>query len=97
MVKSAWVELINEKQIEINCTVSLCAALYDDNEMTLLTQPCFMEKSAEKEYPMVIVTLKKEETLWDLAKRYKTTQDHIRDANQLEEEPAAGKRLLIIK
>ena len=97
VVKSAWVELINEKQIEINCTVSLCAALYDDNEMTLLTQPCFMEKSAEKEYPMVIVTLKKEETLWDLAKRYKTTQDHIRDANQLEEEPAAGRRLLIIK
>ena len=97
MVKSAWVELINEKQIEINCTVSLCAALYDDDEMALLNQPCFMEKSAEKQYPMVIVTLKKDETLWDLAKRYKTTQAHIRDANQLEEEPTEGKRLLIIK
>lgn len=46
---------------------------------------------------MVIVTLKKDETLWDLAKRYKTTQAHIRDANQLEEEPTEGKRLLIIK
>lgn len=97
VVKSAWVELINEKQIEINCTVSLCAALYDDDEMALLNQPCFMEKSAEKQYPMVIVTLKKDETLWDLAKRYKTTQAHIRDANQLEEEPTEGKRLLIIK
>ncbi len=97
MVKSAWVELINEKQIEINCTILLCVELYDEKEVALLTQPCFAEKHAEKEYPMVIVTMKKGESLWELAKRYRTTEEHIKIANQLEEEPEVGKRLLIMK
>lgn len=97
VLKSAWVELINEKQLEINCTISLSVELYTGGEITLLEQPCFADKPQEKEYPMVIVTMKKGESLWELAKRYRTTEDHIRMANQLEEEPEAGTRLLIIK
>lgn len=46
---------------------------------------------------MAIVTLKKEETLWDLAKRYHTTEAHIRSANNLEETPEENRRLLIVK
>lgn len=97
VIKNAWVELINEKQIEINCTVLLCVELYTGGEITLLEQPCFTDKPEGKEYPMVIVTMKKGESLWELAKRYRTTEEHIRLANQLEEEPEPGTRLLIIK
>lgn len=97
IMKSVWAELINEKQIEINCVILLCVDLYDDSEVILLEQPCFGEQPSEKEYPMAIVTLKKEETLWDLAKRYHTTEAHIRSANNLEETPEENRRLLIVK
>ena len=46
---------------------------------------------------MVIVTMKSTESLWELAKRYRTTEEQIREANQLEDMPKAGQRLLIIK
>lgn len=97
VVKTAWVELINEKQIEINCVIGLYVELYNNSEITLLEQPCFTEQTAEKEYPMVVVTMKKGETLWDLAKRYRTTETSIRIANSLEDEAQPGQRLLIIR
>ena len=97
LIKSAWVELINEKQIEINCTIMLGVETYDEGEVVLLEKPHFVDKPKEKEYPMVIVTMKQGETLWELAKRYRTTEDHIRTANNLEEEPECGQRLLIVK
>lgn len=97
VVKSAWVELINEKQIEVNCAVSLSVELCSDDEVTLLEQPYFTDKAAEKEYPMVVVTMNKGDSLWELAKKYRTTENHIRAANSLEDEPETGRRLLIIK
>ena len=97
LIKSAWVELINEKQIEINCTIMLGVETYDEGEVVLLEKPHFVDKPKEKEYPMVIVTMKQGETLWELAKRYRTTEDHIRTANILEVEPECGQRLLIVK
>ena len=51
---------------------------YDEGEVVLLEKPHFVDKPKEKEYPMVIVTMKQGETLWELAKRYRTTEDHIR-------------------
>lgn len=97
VVKTARAELINEKQIEINCVICLNMELYDDSEITLLEQPCFAEQTAEKEYPMIVVTMKNGETLWELAKRYRTTEANIRTANSLEDEPLPGQRLLIIR
>lgn len=97
LVKSASAELISEKQIEVICTVCIQAEIYEDCEVILLEQPCFSEKTGQKEYPMVIVTLKKGESIWDLAKRYRTTEAHIRAANRLEEEPQAGTRLLVTR
>ena len=67
LIKSAWVELINEKQIEINCTIMLGVETYDEGEVVLLEKPHFVDKPKEKEYPMVIVTMKQGETLWELA------------------------------
>ena len=96
-VKSATAELIGEKQIEVICTVFVQAEIYEDCEIIMLEQPCFSEKTGEKEYPMVIVTLKKGETIWDLAKRYRTTEAHIRTANRLETAPEAGTRLLVTR
>lgn len=96
-VKSAWVEIINEKQIEVNCSVMLCVETMDDCRIALLENPRFSDKTRDKEYPMVIATVQDGENLWQLAKKYKTTENHIKIANKLENEPEKGRKLLIIK
>lgn len=97
LIKSAWVEFINEKQIEVNVAILLCVQTCKEEQVVMLESPRFVETVREKEYPMVIVTMKPGECLWDLAKRYRTTEGHLRIANNLDGEPESGRRLLIVK
>ena len=97
LIKNAWVEFINEKQIEVNVVLLLCVQTCREEQITMMENPRFEEAVREKEYPMVIVTMKQGQCLWDLAKRYRTTEEHLRMANRLEAEPEPGRRLLIVK
>ena len=97
LVKNAWVEFINEKQIEVNVVLLLCVQTCREEQIVMMENPRFEEVVREKEYPMVIVTMKQGQCLWDLAKRYRTTEEHLRIANCLEAEPEPGRRLLIVK
>lgn len=97
LIKNAWVEFINEKQIEVNAVILLCVQTSREEQITMMENPRFEEAIREKEYPMVIVTMKQGQCLWDLAKRYRTTEEHLRMANRLEGEPEPGRKLLIVK
>lgn len=97
LIKNAWVEFINEKQIEVNVVLLLCVQTCREEQITMMENPRFEETVREKEYPMVIVTAKQGQCLWDLAKRYRTTEEHLRMANRLEGEPEPGRKLLIVK
>ena len=97
LVKNCIVSLINEKQLELNCTLLLCCESYEEKRLALLEEPGFSTAQGEKEYPMVVTMLKPGETLWDLAKRYRTTETQIRTANRMEGEPEPGQKLLVIK
>lgn len=97
LIKTVSAELINDKQIELSASLLIGVETYSEEELTLIENPHFDEQSARQEYPMVIAVMKEGESLWDLAKRYRTTENHIRLANKLESEPKAGRRLLIVK
>lgn len=96
-VKSAWTELINEKQMEINVSVILTVEVISGQEMILLSDPHFEEGEQRRDYPMAVVGMGNGETLWDMAKRYRTTEENIRTANRLEGEPRPGQRILIVR
>lgn len=54
-------------------------------------------EAAEEEMPsLVLRRMASEETLWDLAKQYRTDEAAIRSANQLEEGEAIPERMLLI-
>jgi len=97
MVKHCVVTLINEKQLELNYTLLLQCESYEELKLTLLEEPGFTTGTAEREFPMAVTVLKAGESLWDLAKRYRTTEKQIRDVNRLTEEPKPGKKLLMMK
>lgn len=97
VVRSAWAEMISEKQAEINCSILLLAETFETGEIIRIENPRFVDGACSKQYPMVIVSVEKGDTLWGLAKKYKTTEEDIRKANRLEGEPEIGSRLLMIK
>lgn len=97
VLKSCSISLINEKQLELNYTLLLCCDSYEEKEIILLDAPGFIEGIREKEYPMAVVTMQEGECLWDLAKRYRTTEERIKEINRLDMQPVPGQKLLMVK
>ena len=57
-----------------------------------------MTGKSEAATPEWLVTVQEGESLWDVAKHFYTTEDSIREINQLEQdELAAGDILLVLK
>lgn len=97
-LKDLWAEKINPKQLEINvCVLSSCEIILQ-TPFKVLTNPAFVSSVSENHHlSMVIYICQGDETLWDIAKRFKTTVDSIKEVNEIEsDELSPGRKLLII-
>ena len=65
----------------------------------VLTNPAFEEStSKETMAPMVVYVAGKDDTLWSIAKKFKTSADSVSKLNELEDEGIVqGRKLLIIR
>ena len=69
----------------------------------VLTNPAFAEGgSTQRPAPMVIYIVKPEDRLWDIAKKYHTTVDSIKNGNHVLADRAServkrGDKLLLVK
>ena len=54
-------------------------------------------KKLQERPGIICYVVQPEDTLWDIAKKYYTTSEHIRNMNHLTEEIRAGQKLLIVK
>lgn len=97
VIKNCFVSLINETQMELNVSILLCCEIYHEKRFFLMTDPGFSMEPREKEFPMIITALKTGESLWDLAKRYRTTETRIREINGFETDPEPGRKILVMK
>lgn len=98
-IKDIWAEKINNKQLEFNAAVMVFAEVMRPAPFKTLTEPAFEESSLGNRIPpMVIYVCKKNDNLWQIAKRFKTTCDLIKSINELEtEELSENQKLLILK
>lgn len=88
-------------EIEIKCVIMLDCIVFDKIEKEILTGV------TEEEYDMELISkmpgivgyvVKKDDSLWSIAKKYYTTVDSIRKVNQLKgDEIKAGDMLLVVK
>lgn len=95
--KDFRVTFINDRQLELIGSVTFCCDGSKGEDLLLLENPSFFEGELEKGPSMVITVAEAGESLWSLAKRYRTTETKIREMNHMGEGPAAGQKLLIIK
>ena len=98
-IKDLWAEKINGKQIELNVTVMVSAELMRPLPFKVLENPAFEESSAKKETPrMVVYIAGPDDTLWSIAKKFKTTTESIERINNLDgSQITQGQKLLLLR
>ena len=98
-IKDLWAEKINGKQLEFNATVLVCGEIFRPTPFRVLTNPAFIESSACCQAPpMVVYICKPEDSLWQIAKKFKTTMNSIKQINNLDTDYLTNRqKLLIIK
>lgn len=98
-LKDIWAEKINGKQLEFNGTVLVCAQILRPAPFKVIKNPAFAEGTDScSGSSMVIYICKPKDTLWSIAKKFKTTMASIKAVNNLSDDHLSeGKKLLIVK
>ena len=100
-VKELWFDKINAKQVEVNANLCIYSSVYGQEKYQVIQKVCFLENAQEKSNRpgMVVYITKEGDSLWNIAKAYRTTVGMIMEINDLEEgQPICpGQKLLIVK
>ncbi len=98
-LKDSWAEKINGKQVEFNCTVVSLVDAMKNKQFSILTNPAFdLDVEEDGGCPMIIYSCKEGDSIWHIAKKFKTTTSAIMNINNMESENLKkSQRLLIIK
>ena len=97
--RDIWAEKINGKQLEFNAAIVVNAEIMKEEAFKVLANPAFEEStSKETMAPMTVYAAKQGDSLWSIAKRFKTSAETVSRLNQLDEEQLSeGRKLMIIR
>lgn len=100
-IKELWFDRINAKQIEVNANLFISSSVYGQDKYQVIQNVCFVESKEEPgtKPGMVVYITKNEDTLWNIAKKFRTTMEMITEINDLGEDQvlSQGMKLLIVK
>ncbi len=90
--------LTGEKSVEIRANIAISLKLITSHNIEVIESITASETAKQDRASIVICFVQRGDTLWDIAKRYKTTIEKIALANQLSEDAnIEGGKLLIPK
>ncbi|QHI72112.1 SPOCS domain-containing protein [Aminipila terrae] len=100
-IKELWFDRINAKQIEVNANLFISSSVYGQDKYQVIQNVAFVEPKEEPGIKpgMVVYITKNGDTLWNIAKKYRTTMEMITEINDLAEDQQlpSGMKLLIVK
>ncbi|QIB68127.1 DUF3794 domain-containing protein [Aminipila butyrica] len=100
-IKELWFDRINAKQIEVNANLFISSSVYGQDKYQVIQNVCFVEAKEDGGVKpgMVVYITKNDDTLWNIAKKYRTTMEMITEINDLSGEQTLpeGMKLLIVK
>lgn len=97
-IRNFWFSQINSRQIELNVTLNVTVWAFREEEFCTLENPGFAEDSEQQRLAsMAIYVVSHGDSLWDIAKRYKTDVSTLAETNGLDEDslPAVGSKIFI--
>lgn len=93
-------QMLSDTEGELRATVTMEAAVQRQEEAEIVTDAALMEEPCGEEMPgAVIYMVQKGDSLWKIAKKYRTTVEDIAAVNEIENPELIypGQKLLIIK
>ena len=99
-VKDFWFDEINSRQLEINVSIAISVWVSMQEFFDTLENFAFAEQdNPPKRISMALYTVGRGDTLWDIAKRYKSNAASLSELNQIDETKPLpeGMKLLISK
>jgi hypothetical protein len=100
VLKELWFDKINNKQIEVNAGILVNTAVSSQKKHQLVKNISFLESPQDSNpLPGIILYIAKTgDTIWKIAKKYRTTIDELKKINDLEigKEIKPGTKLLIV-
>ena len=100
IIKEFWYDEINSRQIEVNINTAINVWICRSHAFASVTGLCFMDSDeVSATAPMSIYVTGSGDTLWDIAKRYRSDADAIAVKNNLDQSKplSEGMKLLIMK
>ncbi|HHW57608.1 MAG TPA: DUF3794 domain-containing protein [Clostridia bacterium] len=97
-VSQSTYEVISMREIELKFAIESRVQILKEGELEVIVDLKEIEIPREEQnrHSIVIYILQKDETLWDIAKRYRVSLEDLIAANQLEEDKAiAGMKIII--
>ena len=96
-LKDFWSEKINGKQLEFNASISASTEAIKKTSFVQLTDPAFETgSSSDRISPMIIYCCKQNDSLWHIAKKFKTSKESIMEINNLDKEDLHESQKLLI-
>ncbi len=100
VLKELWFDKINNKQIEVNAGILVNTAVSSQKKHQLVKNISFLDSPQDSNpLPGIILYIARTgDTIWKIAKKYRTTIDEIRKINEIEmgKEIKPGTKLLIV-
>jgi len=88
---------ISGGNVNVTAQVQAMLNIYNETEINLISNPCIIRKGEpEKCYPITIHTVAEGETVWDIGKKYKVSENQITRYNT-EGDIKPGKKIIIVK
>ena len=100
VLKELWFDKINNKQIEVNAGILVNTAVSSQKKHQLVKNISFLD-SPQDSNPLpgiVLYIARSGDTIWKIAKKYRTTIDELKRINEIEvgKEIKPGTKLLIV-
>ena len=100
VLKELWFDKINNKQIEVNAGILVNTSITSQKKHQLVKNVSFLESPQQAgQLPGIVLYIARpEDTIWKIAKKYRTTIDELKKINDLEvgKEIKPGTKLLIV-
>lgn len=98
-LRDLWSEKINGKQLEFNASIIAKTELIKSTAINHLTNPAYEISNQNEVYsPIIIYCCKQHDSLWHIAKAFKTSKESLVEINNLNSEVLMeGQKLLIMR
>ena len=99
VIDSIYFNMLTEKEVELRVTLGFNNSLTENLVTEAITDVSFSELSNDDNASITVYIVQRGDTLWNIAKRYKTSPEELASVNELEDPNLIfpGQKLIIIK